>query len=141
MDLKQLQDRVAALEADKSTLQASNTQLAEQLKVANDQLAKFSQDTRTASIKQLFSDIGREFKDDDANVKAFSQMSQEAFEASAALMREQAKKTTPSVPAAMFSHTASTGSSAAPGASGAEAPNPLLADAKKRAEQFSQRMV
>ena len=141
MDLKALQDRVAALEADKSTLQASNTQLTDQLKAANDQLAKFSQDTRAASIKQLFTDIGREFKDDDANVKAFSQMPQEAFDATAALMRDQAKKAPPAVPAAMFSHTANTGSPAAPGATGTETPNPLLADAKKRAEQFSQRMV
>lgn len=143
MDLKQLQDRVAALEAEKTSLQASNTQLSADLKTANEALTKFSADARTAAVQLLFSDIGREFKEDDSSVKQFSAMSQEAFDATAALMRDQFKKpaapAAPTLPASLFSHAANGGAAGAPNATAPAVDNPLMADAQKRAQTFSKR--
>lgn len=137
MDLKQAQERIAALEAEKSTLQASNADLTNNLKDANDKLTKFSTDARTGEVKQLFTDIGRKFEEDDASVKAFSNMPGDAFAAVAATMREQAKRT-PAASQELFSHTATSGSPDATQTSQPQA-NPLLADAQRRAAQFSKR--
>jgi hypothetical protein len=134
MELKELQDRVAALEAEKQGLQASNTQLAADLKSATDKLAQFSQDTRTAEVKSLFSDIGREFKADEAEVKAFSAMPQDAFDATAKVMRDQLKKPN-QAGSSLFSHQASNGGQPTQ----APAVSPLVANAKSRADQFSKR--
>ena len=137
MDLKELQEKVAALEADKKSLQASKDELNTKLTEANDKLTKFSSDARTGSVKQLFSDIGREYKEDDAQAKAFSSMPQEAFDATATVLREQFKK--PAADTSLFSHTATNGSGTqAPQTSAAPA-NPLMADAEKRATTFSKR--
>lgn len=140
MDLKQAQERIAALEAENTTLQASNAQLTTGLKDANDKLTKFSADARTAEIKVLFADIGRAYAEDDASAKVFSAMPHDAFATVAATLRDQAKKTAPAAtaPAELFSHAATSGSSAAPQAS-KPAENPLMADAKRRAEQFAKR--
>ena len=141
MDLKQLQDRVAALEADNKSLQAGKDDLNKQLTDANDKLTKFSTEARAAAVQQLFTDIGREYKADDAEAKAFSAMPQEAFDATAKVMREQFKKPAggASAPqtAALFQHQATGGSASAQ--TTAPASNPLMADAEKRAAQFSKR--
>lgn len=138
MDLKQLQDRVAVLEAEKTSLQASKDDLSTQLTVANDKLTKFSSDARTGAVQQLFAEIGREYKAEDAEAKAFSAMPQEAFDATAKVMREQFKK--PSGVAAentslLFSHAATAGGAQATQTS-QPAANPLIVDAEKRASQF-----
>jgi hypothetical protein len=136
MDLKTLQDQVAALEADKKSLQASKDDLTTQLGTANEKLTKFSNEVRTGAVKQLFTDIGREYKDDDAQAKAFSVMPQDAFDATATVLREQFKK--PAVDSSLFSHTATGGGTHATQTS-APAVNPLMADAEKRNSQFSKR--
>lgn len=138
MDLKELQEKVAALEADKKSLQASKDDLTTKLTEANDKLTKFSSDARVGSVKQLFTDIGREYKEDDAQTKVFSSMPQDAFDATAAMLREQFKK--PAGDSNLFSHTATggSGSTQAPQAS-TPAANPLMADAEKRATSFSKR--
>jgi hypothetical protein len=138
MDLKQAQERIAALEAENKTLQASNVDLTNGLKDANDKLTKFSADARTAEVKQLFTDIGREFKDDDAEAKVFSAMPKEAFDATAKVMREQFKKPGIAKTSELFSHTATGGSAEATQTSQAGA-NPLMKDAERRAAQFSKR--
>jgi vacuolar-type H+-ATPase subunit E/Vma4 len=138
MDLKQLQDRVAALEAENKSLQASKDDLNKQLTDANDKLTKFSNEARAGAVQQLFADIGREYKADDAEAKAFSAMPQEAFDATAKVMREQFKKPA-GAPAAqaqtLFQHTATAGGAQATQTT-QPAANPLLADAEKRATQF-----
>ncbi len=144
MDLKQLQDRVAALEAEKITLQASKETLETQLKDANDKLVKYSNDARDSPIKQLSADIGKEFAADNAEVKAFSTLPQEAFDGVAKMLREQFKKPAPvqngTQVAALFSHVAAGGS--APAATTTPvAENPLLAHAKARADQFAKRQA
>lgn len=133
MDLKQLQDRVAALEAENVTLQASKQTLETKLTEANDRLSKFSQDVRVQSVKALFSDLGKEFKEDDADVKAFSSMPQESYDAMAKILRDQ-KKAAPAQNAALFSHQAGQGQAPEP-----KAESPLIAAAKAKAALFSQR--
>jgi hypothetical protein len=138
MDLKQLQDRVAVLEADNKSLQASKDDLNNQLTDANDKLTKFSSEARTGAVQQLFTEIGREYKADDTEAKAFSAMPQDAFDATAKVMREQFKKlpgASNAQASTLFQHTATGGGAQAAQAT-QETANPLLADAQKRATQF-----
>ena len=133
MEAETLQDRVAALEVEKQTLQASKEALAQELAQAKEQLLKFGRDTRTREVRQLFSEIKREYKDDDASVLAFSAMPDESFSVMATVLREQAKATQVSaekVPA-LFSHTAKDGA-----ASAAPVANPLMPNAEQRAKLF-----
>jgi len=133
MDLKTLQDRVAALEAENGTLQASKQALETKLSEANEALAKFSQNVRVQAVKSLFSDLGKEFKEDDADVKAFSSMPQESYDAMAKILRDQ-KKAAPTQSAALFSHQAAQGAAPEP-----KAESPLVAAAKAQAALFSKR--
>ncbi len=137
MDLKQIQDRVAALEAENKSLQSSKDELSKQLKEASDNLAKFTNEVRTQAVKSLFEDLGREYKADDAEVKVFSSMPQEAFDATSKVMREQFKKSSaaPGLPNNLFQHSA-TGSNGQGSQNSQDAENPLMKDAKKRSEQF-----
>jgi hypothetical protein len=146
MDLAQLQQQVATLTATNATLQASVTALtADKAKLTED-LAAFSKAKRDGDIKQLFSDLGREApKADDAEVKAFSVMTQEGFDVTAKMLRDQFSKTQTAQSQAsvnLFGHTANGGGSSpanADPAAMANAANPLLANAKARGEQFSKR--
>lgn len=130
MDLQQALARVAALEAEATSLKASNATLTTDLESAKASLKQFSAATRATEIQRLFSDTGREFKADSDEVKAFAGMPDDAFAFTAKMLREQVSKNAP--PAALFSHQA--GQGAAPVATTA---NPLLADAKARATQFA----
>lgn len=128
MDLAQAQARITELETKNTGLQAS-------LDAANNSLKEFSQQARDNEVKQLFSDIGREYKADDENVKAFGAMPKDAFEMSAKLLREQAA-TQPAAPdAQLYGHTATGGQNQLSNG----AVNPLMADAEKRNAQFSRK--
>lgn len=139
MDLTQATARVATLEAENATLKAGKTAAETSLATANDALKQFGIDARTAAVKQLFSDLGREYKADADDVKKFSQLPKEAFDLTASMLREQHKPsavTTPAtLPAVLFSHQAG---QTAPSAA-TPPTNPLLADAQARASQFSKR--
>ena len=130
MDLTQALARVAALEAEATSLKASNEKLTADLEGAQASLKQFSAAARATEIQRLFSDTGREFKADSDEVKAFAGMPDDAFAFTAKMLREQVSKNAP--PAALFSHQAGQGE--APGVTPA---NPLLADAKARATQFA----
>lgn len=138
MDLKQAQERIATLEAENKTLQASNSSLQTELKTASDKLVEFSKAARQQEVQQLFSDIGREYKADDEEVKAFSAMPSDAFGVTAKVMREQFKKGSTAKPE-LFSHTATGGGTGAGTQTTQPAENPLLKDAERRAAQFSKR--
>lgn len=136
---KELEAQVAALTAENATLKKA----AEDATTA---LAAFSKAKRDGDIKQLFADLGRDApKDDDAEVKAFASMGQDGFDAMAKMLREQFSKTQTAqnqAGANLFGHTA-TGGKSSP-ANGdpkamANAENPLLANAQKRADQFTKR--
>lgn len=147
MDLAQLTQQVATLTATNATLQASVTALTADKAQLSADLAAFSKSRREGEIKQLFSDVGRELKTDDPDVKAFSEMSQAGFDAMAGMLRTQFSKT-PKAPtinadgATLFQHVAAQGK-ASPTEGDANAManggNPLLANAKARGEQFSKR--
>lgn len=145
MDLKQLQDNIAALEAENTALQASKGELSQQLADANNKLTKFTNEARATATQQLFTDIGREYKADDVEAKTFSAMPQEAFDTTAKIMREQFKKpagdTPPTQPAGLFEHLARAAGLFEHVAQGGDKPatNLLMADAEKRAAQFSKR--
>lgn len=128
MDLAQAQARITELENANTGLQAS-------LDTANTALTAFSQQVRDGEVKQLFSDIGREYKADDENVKAFSVMPKDAFELSAKLLREQSATQPSSNDAQLYGHTATGGQNQLSNG----AVNPLMADAEKRQAQFSRK--
>jgi hypothetical protein len=132
MDLKQAIERVAALEAENKALQASNVELTKKFSEATDTLTKTAAAARTSAVTQLFADIGREYKAEDVEAKAFSAMPQEAFDATAKVLREQFKR--PTHPAGLFQHQATAGAQTP-----APQVNPLMADAEKRATQFGKR--
>ncbi len=139
MDLNQALARVAALEAEQSSLKASNDQLTKDLATANAAIEKFAQDARASEIQHLFKDVGREYAADSEEVKAFSSMPKDAFAVTAKIMRDQFSKATPVSQAQgnahLFSHQAGNGQPAPTAAPAAT--NPLLADASARAQQFS----
>ena len=91
--------------------------------------------------------MGREYKADDAEVKAFSDMPQAAFDVMAGMLRSQFKKPAAAgagaAGAALFSHAATGGNNPnQQGQQQAEAEeNALLKDAEKRAQQFAKRMT
>ena len=134
MDLKQAQERIAVLEADNTALQASNKDLTTKLTDVTAELTKFSADRRASDVKQLYTDLTREYKDDDADVKAFSTLPQAAFESMASVKRSQFSTTAKVVNPLLFEHAVSD--------SGRQEPtdqskvNPLLANATARAAQF-----
>jgi hypothetical protein len=138
-------EQIAAMQQENATLKASNATLTQERDAARTELDKFSKERRENDIKTLFSDMGREYKADDAEVKAFSDMPQAAFDVMAGMMRSQFKK--PAAQGAggakpeLFSHTATGGSNPAASNGGtATEENALLKDAEKRAAQFSKRM-
>lgn len=113
------------------------------------QLAQFSKANRDANIRLLFSDTGREYKADDADVAELAAMDDAAFTATAKFSRAQFAKMPkpseastgkPALGPGMFSHQAEAGRT--PGAEGDGAPVPgqrpgLVAIAKERAAQFT----
>lgn len=133
MDLQQALARVAALEAEATSLKASNEKLTTDLENAQASLKQFSAATRATEIQRLFSDTGREYKADSDEVKAFMGLPEDAFAFTANMLREQSAKTAP--PAGLFSHQAGLGTTSP--AATAPAANPLLADAQLRAAQFA----
>jgi hypothetical protein len=145
MDLQAALARVAELEAEKTSLQASNTSLTSKVDTLSAELTKFSSDARTAAVTQLFSDIGRpapEAGKEDSAFKQFCEMPAEAFAATASIMRDQAAKApattaAPALPSGLFGHVATDGQALKPAPSGDV--NPLLADAQNRATTFSKR--
>ena len=130
MDLTQALARVAALEAEATSLKASNEKLTTDLESAQASLKQFSAATRATEIQRLFSDTGCEFKADSDEVKAFAGMPDDAFTFTAKMLREQVSKNAPH--AALFSHQAGQGEPPV-----VTTANPLLADAKARATQFA----
>lgn len=128
MDLAQAQARITELEKANTGLQAS-------LDTANTALTAFSQQVRDGEVKQLFSDIKREYKADDADVKAFSAMPKDAFELSAKLLREQSASQPSPQESQLYGHTATSGQNQLSNG----AVNPLMADAEKRQAQFSRK--
>lgn len=123
-------EQIAAMQQENANLKAASE------KAASD-LAKFSKERRTADIKTLFSDIGREYKEDDAEVKAFADMPQAGFDAMGGMLRSQFKK--PTAPDALFSHTATDGNNPnQPSQTQTQASgDALVKDAQRRAEQFN----
>lgn len=73
MDLAQAQARITALEAENAQLQEHNKQ--------------FAAKARTEQIKSLFSELGREFKEDDQAVKDYAAMDDKSFEFTAGQLR------------------------------------------------------
>lgn len=128
-------EQIAALQQENATLKASNAAMTQERDAARTDLDKFSKERRTSDIKNLFSAIGREFKEDDAEVKAFSAMEQAGFDAMAGMLRSQFKK--PEAPSGLFSHTATNGNSQDSQTKVED--DALVKDAKARAEQFSKR--
>lgn len=138
-------EQIAAMQQENATLKASNATLTQERDNARTELDKFSKERRTADIQTLFSNIGREYKADDAEVKAFSDMPQAGFDAMASMLRSQFKKPEgqqnqqPNNPA-LFSHAATQGHNPNQQQQQSEADeNSLLKDAEKRAAQFSKR--
>lgn len=137
-------EQIAAMQQENATLKASNTTLTQERDNARTELDKFSKERRTTDIQTLFSNIGREFKADDAEVKAFSDMPQAGFDAMASMLRSQFKKPEgeqkPNNPA-LFSHQAGSGNNPnQQGQQQADADeNSLLKDAEKRNQKFSKR--
>lgn len=140
-------EQIAAMQQENATLKASNATLTQERDAARTDLDKFSKERRENDIKNLFSDVGREYKADDAEVKAFSDMPQAAFDVMAGMLRSQFKKPAAAgagaAGAALFSHAATGGNNPnQQGQQQAEAEeNALLKDAEKRAQQFAKRMT
>ena len=142
-------EQIAAMQQENATLKASNATLTQERDAARTDLEKFSKERRENDIKNLFSDVGREYKADDAEVKAFSDMPQAAFDVMAGMLRSQFKKPAAAgagagaAGAALFSHAATGGNNPnQQGQQQAEAEeNALLKDAEKRAQQFAKRMT
>lgn len=137
-------EQIAAMQQENAALKASNATLTQERDAARTDLDKFSKERRTGDIKNLFSAIGREFKEDDAEVKAFSAMDQAGFDAMAGMLRSQFKKpegTTTQQPnnPALFSHQAAQGQNPNQQQQSEADENSLLKDAEKRAAQFSKR--
>lgn len=139
-ELEQLKAKVGQLETANATLTG-------QLADANKKLGDYSKQVRIDKIKSLFSHIGREFKEDGADVVAFSAMPDEAFAAADAAMRAVTQTPAPAqspaanAPAQMFSHVANMPAGTQASAPQAPAVDPLTADAQRRAEAFSKRVA
>lgn len=108
---------------DLQMAQARITELEGQLTAVTAERDKFSKAARTEQIKNLFSVIGREYKDDDADVLAFAALPDVGFAATDKMLREQFSKqpttTKPTVPAHLFSHQANCGTEPVAGLDGA----------------------
>lgn len=138
-EMSMTEDEIKAMQADNARLKAESEASKAAATAANEAAAKFSKERRTADITTLFGVLGREFKADDPQVLAFAAMDQAGFDLTASMLREQATKTKPAANAAtqaLFSHQAQTGGQGSE-QTAAPATNPLLPDAKKRAEQFA----
>jgi hypothetical protein len=129
-------------EAEIQAMTAENARLKAESEASANKLKEFAKTARTTAIQGLFSVIGREFKADDPQVTAFAQMDQAGFDATVALLTEQAKAAPKPKTAAeqlagtaAFSHVAATGGEGAQGTQ--PAANPLMANAKARADQFA----
>ena len=136
-------EQIAAMQQENATLKASNTTLTQERDNARTELSKFSKERRTGDIKNLFSAIGREYKEDDADVKAFADMPQAGFDAMSGMLKAQFKKPEgeqkPNNPA-LFSHAATNGQQNPNNPQNNDADeNSLLKDAEKRSAQFSKR--
>jgi hypothetical protein len=124
MDIKELQAQLDAANKANADLKALSD------KAVSD-LAAFSRATRENEVKTLFAEVGKEVKDD-AEYKAFVEMDASAFSVVSATLRSV--KPTALNPA-LFSHQA-IADGAAP-----EAENPLIANARKQAQEFSKRFA
>ena len=140
-------EQIAAMQQENAALKASNATLTQERDTARADLDKFSKERRTADIQTLFSNIGREYKADDAEVKAFSDMPQAGFDAMASMLRSQFKKPEEKQGGQhanvqnLFQHQAQGGNNPnqqSNGNNNAE-DDSLLKDAKARQEQFSKR--
>ena len=137
-DISMTPEQIAAMQQENATLKASADKAAADKATAEAELAKFSKERRTNDIKTLFSAIGREYKEDDAEVKAFADMPQAGFDAMSGMMRTQFKK--PNAPDNLFSHQAADGVDRNQQGSNTQADeNALLKDAEKRSSQFYKR--
>ena len=58
-------EQIAAMQQENATLKANNATLTQERDAARTDLDKFSKERRTGDIKNLFSDVGREYKADD----------------------------------------------------------------------------
>lgn len=135
-------EQIAAMQAENAALKLSAATITAERDTATAELAKFSKDRRAGDIKTLFSAVGREFKDDDADVKAFADMPQAGFDAMAGMMRAQFSQK-PVVPGSnvtgLFSHAAADGKNPNQPATTTADEDALLKDAEKRTAQFSKR--
>lgn len=122
--------KMKKLEEDNAALQASAT--------------KFAAEKRTSDIKLLFAATGREYKEDDGDVKELAALSDDAFNVTAGLLRKQFaqnKQTTtttkPTLPADLTSHVATGGEDGQGDDKKFAAKPALVENARKRAEQFA----
>lgn len=139
MDLETLKQELEAAKA-------SNAVLTARAEAAEAKLAQFSRESRLKDLKALFTEVGLEYQEPtdenaatNATAHAFAKMSDEAFAASASVLRAQAGNRKPAGDATLFSHVAQGGSSNAPNRTDTEkvGDTGLVAQAKQRAEQFN----
>jgi hypothetical protein len=136
MEIKQLEDKIKEQDAIISQFKADNAALKAENESAKAEAAKFSLAARSAAIKQLFFSVGREYKDGSEDVAGFISMPQEAFDFASKVITEQSgKATVKPTDSLLFTHQAATGRET----QGAPQENPLMANAKARAAQFSKR--
>ena len=105
MDLAQLTAKNTALEAEKLAL-------TQQVTAFSTELEGVKSKARLDQIERLFKDVNREFKADDADVKAFAAMPQESFDVTSKMLREQFKaqpSAKPNLPSNLFNHQANGG--------------------------------
>jgi hypothetical protein len=124
MDIKELQAQLDAANKANDDLKALSDK-------AMADLAAFSRATRENEVKALFTEVGKELKDD-AEFKTFVEMDASAFSIVSATLRSV--KPTAANPA-LFSHQA-TGEGVKD-----EPENPLITNARKQAEAFSKRFA
>lgn len=138
MEIKQLEEKIKEQDAVIAQFKADNENLKGQLETAKAEAEKFSLSARQAAIKQLFFSVGREYKENSEDVKGFLAMPQEAFDFASKVITEQASD--PIIKQKdnfLFQHQAKAGTSA----HGTVEEDPLIANAKIRAQQFSNRAI
>lgn len=100
---QELQNELDAANATITELRAAVAALEGRVTAAEAQSAAVRASARTAAVKALFAETGREFKE--GAEKPYLAMADEDFDVVAGQMREGAKQT-PTLPASLFSHTA-----------------------------------
>lgn len=138
MEIKQLEEKIKEQDVIIAQFKTDNENLKKALEIAKAESEKFSLSARQAAIKQLFFSVGREYKENSEDVAGFLSMPQEAFDFASKVITEQAAK--PGLnqkDSFLFQHQATAGTSAR----GAIEEDPLIANAKVRAQQFSNRAI